>query len=568
MQRVWQTGVVHVHIWKALSPLRPALRPVAWSVAAAALFLYPASAAAQENEGVGGRSENFVGSELENYLRFLQSEGTSPLYPWSVRGFSPREIDRLLPTEEAHPWAARYAFAPDTQRGLRLDLIRPHTRLIFNSAFAYGSNDGPVWAGRGLTTAAEAGFSARYGPASLVVAPLVFRAENTPFELFPNGQEGRLAFASFRAPDYIDLPQRFGEGSYVRVEPGESTLRLDLPLVAAGISSANQQWGPASQHPIILGNNAPGFLHGFLGTSAPLDLWVGRAHGRLVWGRLEQSDYSVVEGPGSRRFMSGIVGTFTPRGVPGLELGASRFFHESWPEDGPSSDNFLKPIEALWKVNVRGDDILPGDPQTSGDNQLASAFFRWVFPRSGFEAYGEYGREDHSWDSRDFLLEPDHSGGYMLGFQKLWRRSEREFLTLRGEVLNLQISHIARGRNQGPFYVHGWARQGHTHRGQILGSAAGYGGAGSILATDYYHPGGRWTAAWTRTVRQDRGDPWSNVVPDLKGLDVMHALNLESLFFLGRFDITAGVTGVYNLNRNFGSDAFNLNSTLSVRAGI
>lgn len=528
----------------------------------------PASAVAQAAPDVGGRSEIFVGSELENYLRFLQIDGTSELYPWSVRGFSSREVERLLPRQSPHPWAERYDLQPDTSNGLYLDLIRPQTQLIFNSAFPYGANNGAIWAGRGLTTVLQVGFAARYGPVSLVVAPVAFRAENAAFEMVPNGREGRLLYADSRMPDYIDLPQRFGDAPYMRPDPGQSTLRVDLPAVAAGISTANQHWGPASEHPILLGNNAPGYLHGFLGTSSPLDIWLGQVHGRLVWGQLEQSEYSPVDGLDSRRFMSGLVGVFTPRGVPGLELGAARFFHELWPEEGLSFDELVKPVEGFWKAGLRDTEVLPEDPKTSRDNQLASVFFRWVFPASGAEVYGEYGREDHSWNRRDFLLEPDHSGGYMLGLRKVWRRSPREFVALRGETLNLQISHIARVRNQWPFYVHGWTRQGHTHRGQVLGSAAGYGGAGSILAIDRYHPGGRWTLAWTRTVRADRGDLSGAPALDPKGLDVIHTLGAETLFFVGRFDVTAGLTGGYNLNRNFTTDAFNLNAVLGVRAGF
>lgn len=549
------------------APLHRALLGVAWG-GAAALLLTPVSLAAQAIPQVGGRNEVFVGSEIENYLRLLQIDGKGDLYPWSVRSFSAAEVERLLPRDAAHPWAGRYDLQPDTSGGFRLEMIRPRGQLIYNSAFPQGANDGPIWAGRGLTTAVQAGFSARYGALSLTVAPVVFRAENAAFELAPTGYDGLRSYGDSRMPDHIDLPQRFGDAGFTRVDPGQSTLRLDLPVVAAGISTANQHWGPASEHPILLGNNAPGYLHGFLGTSAPLDVWIGRVHGRMVWGRLEQSDYSPVESAESRRFMSGVVGVFTPRGVPGLEIGAARFFHEEWPEEGISFDDFLKPIEGIWKGNLGDSNVLPEDSKSNRDNQLASAFFRWVFPRSGAEVYGEFGREDHSWDLRDFLLEPDHSGGYMLGLRKRWGRSEREFVALRGELLNLQVSHIARVRNQWPFYVHGWTRQGHTHRGQILGSAAGYGGAASILAADYYHTRGRWTAAWTRSVRQDRGSPWGTDVPDLQGLDVIHSLGVEGLFFLGRFDVTAGLTGGYNLNRNFGPDAFNLNAVLGVRAGL
>lgn len=549
--------------------------PVAPASACHALFwllfvagFAPAPLHAQNVGNVRVQSEVFVGSEIENYLRTLQVQGASASYPWSIRSFSPGEVDRLLPRDSAHPWADRYDLRPISRSAFRAEIVAPQGHVFYNSAFPYGTNNGAVWAGRGLTTAIQLGFAARYGPLSVTVAPLAFRAENNAFELFPDTGVAGIPIANGRSPDVIDLPQRFGDGPYTRIDPGQSTLRLDLPLLALGVSTANQHWGPAREHPILLGNNAAGFLHGFAGTSESLNLWVGKVHGRVVWGRLEQSGQSPVVGHGSRRFMSGIVGVFTPRGLDGLELGGARFFHEAWPAEGLSAEGLLKPVEAFWKGSLSDTGVSPGDPKTDFDNQLASAFVRWSFPRSGLEVYGEYGREDHSWNARDFILEPDHSGGYMLGFQKVWSRSDAEWLTLRGEVLNLQVSHIARVRNQWPFYVHGWQPQGHTHHGQVLGSAAGYGGAGALLATDYYHSSGRWSATWSRAVRQDRGDAAGAGERDPYGIDVMHGLGFEGLLFLGRFDVTGGLTGVYNFDRNFTSDRFNLNGVFRIRTAL
>src|SRR5581483_7717213 len=102
----------------------------------------------------------------------------------------------------------------------------------------------------------------------------------------------------------------------------------------AELSTADQWWGPAIENPLILSNNAPGFLHLSIGTSTPVNIGIGRVHGRVVWGRLEQSAYSPDQGPDSLRFMSGLVAEFMPRGVPGLELGAARFFNSPWPVGG------------------------------------------------------------------------------------------------------------------------------------------------------------------------------------------------------------------------------------------
>ncbi|MBW3629356.1 MAG: efflux RND transporter permease subunit, partial [Gemmatimonadetes bacterium] len=503
-----------------------------------------------------------AGSEAERYLRTLQVAGLSPLYPWSLRSFSPAEIDRLVPGDTAHPWGARFGVPADSTSTPALRFIRPSVRAIYNSSFpSGGANDGAVWAGRGVTGVLTAGTALRAGPLSLRLEPLVFWAENRAFELMPNRQTGDLRFADPDHPVFIDLPQRFGDGAYARVDPGQSTLRLDAFGVAAGVSSANQVWGPAADLPMILGANAAGFPHAFLGSSGPLPVGIGRLHGRLVWGDLAQSDYSRVTGPGSRRFMTGWVLTFLPHGLDGLEVGASRFFHNHWPADGLGASDFLQPLQPFLKEKLKKSGV--GEDKTSDTaNQLAALHFRWVLPRGGFELYGEYGREDHSWDVRDFLLQPDHISAYLLGGRKAWVRGG-ELLSLRAEVVESQVSHLREVRPQGPFYVHpGGTYQGHTVRGQILGSPAVYGGGGSIVALESHSRGGRWHLDWTRTrVRGGRSalDP---------RVDVIHSLGAEALLFRAGLDATLGVRGSWELNRHYQGDAFNLTTELGLRARI
>ncbi|MDP3768003.1 MAG: capsule assembly Wzi family protein, partial [Dehalococcoidia bacterium] len=440
------------------------------------LVVVPAALAAQGVPRVGGRSEIFAGGELENYLRLLQMTGAVPLYPWSVRAFSPGEVDRLVPRDSAHPWVGRYDLAPRTSPGLSVDLVRPRVALIENTAFPFGANDGPVWAGRGLTTVVQAGVAIRYGPLSATFAPIVFRAENAAFDLIPNGQSGNLVYADGMRPGTIDLPQRFGDAPYTAANLGQSTLRLDVGALAVGVSTANQVWGPADRSPLILGNNAAGFPHVFVGTAHPMDLWIARIHGRIVYGDLRQSAYSSVSGPGSRRFGAGYVAVVEPRGARGLELGLTRFFHRSWPEGGPGWKEFLWPLQSILKAD-------PNDPRFENpDNQLISVFARWVLPKSGLELYGEFARDDNARDLRDLLLEFDHDVGYTLRLRKIVRSSPARLVVVRAEVMNTRVTNLQRGgRGEAPFYVHTEAGQGHTQYGQILGAPDGYGGASSFL---------------------------------------------------------------------------------------
>ncbi len=507
------------------------------------------------------RLEATAGSEVEGYLRTLQVAGIAPLYPWGVRAFSPAEVDRLVPAHRAHPWAARLAAPADSAGTPALRLIRPRARAIHNSSFAQDvPNDGAIWAGRGVTGALSAGATLRAGPLSLRVEPLVFWAQNASFDLAPNGETGDMRFADPLRPRHIDLPQRFGDEAYMRVDPGQSTLRLDLLGVAAGVSTANQVWGPAADMPLILGANAGGFPHAFIGSSAPVQVGIGRLHGRVVWGDLAQSDYTHVTGKGSRRFMAGWVASFTPAGLPGLEVGASRFFHNHWPAGGLELDDFIRPLQPFLKENL--------DPTGEGEdgvsdtaNQIASVQARWVLPGSGFELFGEYAREDHNWDVRDFVLEPDHASAYMVGGRKVWVR-DGSLLSLRAELVESQVSHLREVRPEGPFYVHTRTTQGHTLRGQVLGTPAVYGGGGSVLALESHSRAGRWQVDWTRT-RVGGG-----LTAEAPEVDVIHSLGGEAVLFRGGVDATMGVRGSWNLNRHFGGSAFNLTTELGLRARL
>ena len=517
---------------------------------------------AQGEDRVGGRSEVFAGGELETYLRDLQLIGAVPLYPWSVRSFSPSELDRLFPVDSIpHPWRLRYDLHPAPHDRLTFDVVRPTASTRFNSTFPYGSNDGPIWAGRGLTAAVQIGVTARYHSLSVTIAPLAFAAQNASFSLLANGDTGKLAFGDGVYAGGIDRPQRFGARPYTVLDPGQSTVRLDAGALTLGVSTANQYWGPAAVYPAVLGNNAAGFPHAFLGTAHPVDLWLVRVHGRLVWGRLNQSSFSSETAGGGIRFMAGLVGVLTPRGLPGLEFGLSRFIHTPWPQSGLSTSELLLPLVSRNRENQLG---------TANDNQLAAAFARWVFPRSGVEFYGEYGREDYNADLRDFIDEPDHIGGYMasLGLRKAFGPSDGRLIVLGAEVVNEQRNRTASEIGRPPPYTHGTLGQGHTERGQILGADIGIDGTGATLSLDSYHTGGRWSVRWTRILRGDRGNFPAAGQVDPRARDVQHALTFERLFFRGRYDILAGLTAVYEFNRNSQSDAFNLNAIVVVRADV
>ncbi len=502
-----------------------------------------------ETSIAGARGGIPAGFELDNYLRYLQTTGRVPLGAWGLRPFSAPDVDSLSKISVPHPWQASWLFKPDSAHHFS---VLPMTATAgFNSAFPWGSNDGAVWAGRGLTTSVQGGVSAAWGPISLVVNPIVFRAENTAFALEPNGETGSGQFANGNAPNNVDLPQSFGSKAYSSFDWGQSSLRVDLFGISAGLSTANQYWGPATTFPVILGNNAAGIPHAFFGTARPVNVGIGRMQARVVYGIESQSGFSPVVGPdtfttvnysGTRRFMSGLVATFSPAAIPGLELGAARFFHQAWTGHIGSSE-LRSPFEGILKNSLPNESPIPGihNDKDLLKNQLASLFGRWVLPHSGFEAYMEYGHEDHNADLRDLESEPDHTRIAMVGFRKVFARGDTSFGALRAEYIDGTDPTLARHRGEGASYVHTLLRQGHTQDGQLLGANIGVGSpAGANLAWETYSPRGRTTWYLQRIVQNNESALLTSGTPSLTAQHLFATIGYERHRFGTLADIVYG----------------------------
>jgi hypothetical protein len=180
--------------------------------------------------------------------------------------------------------------------------------------------------------------------------------------------------------------------------------------------------------------------------------------------------------------------------------------------------------------------------------------------------YGEYGRDDNSYDLRDFFQEPDHARAYSLGLAKTLGKSSSQFNVLRVELINFLLPPLATtGRGEGSIYTHSPIRQGHTNRGQLLGADVGVGGAaGSTVRWDHYSSGGRWAVFWRRDVRQETSDPTLKFpgIPQIS--DVLHAFGFERLKFTRRFDVTTSLTLMRDFSRGLSNSRFNANAATAI----
>lgn len=351
-----------------------------------------------------------------------------------------------------------------------------------NSHHPYGMNDGAMIRAKGYQTHVSAGVFAKIGPLSIQLRPeYVYAANNDFTELHEAGNDP--AFVSSYIGRYynaIDLPERIGDRQYSRASWGQSSIRLNFDPISLGVSNENLWWGPGIRSSLIMSNNAPGFKHITLNTSRPVNTPVGSFETQIVAGKLEHSGAPYLTNSGVRRkpdnwrYLSGIVFTYQPKWVPNLFLGFDRVFTVYRRDMGSSFGDYFPLFATLEKAPVlTGPDAEDGRKR----DQYFSFIARWVMPESHSEIYFQYGRNDHPYNLRDALQEPEHSRAYIAGFRKLvpLKRSDDEHIQVGIELTQLEGARTGIGREQPSWYVHHQVRDGYTNKGQVLGAGIGPG---------------------------------------------------------------------------------------------
>lgn len=514
-----------------------------------------------------------VGDPLEDYLRLLELTGDASPSAFSIRPLLDGAPPQLAGPR--HPWAERLGASfmrrddredagVRTPWGTDVGFTEARVRLFANTGHPWGGNDGVVWQGKGLTTALDVGGWARWGWLSVRAQPVFTASQNTSFDLAPVTLAGMPEYAyPWRR---MDMPQRFGTESVTKLHPGDSEIRVDVRGVTLGLSSRNLWWGPGIHHSILMSDNAPGMVHGFIGTRRPVDIWIGDLEAQWIWGRLDQSDYFDPSFTETDRFLTGLALTYRPAFVEGLYFGATRMFYGFVDPGGTELEDFFLVLQGVRKEGFATPDNPTGEDR---EDQMLSLFMRWVFPESGFELYGEWARNDHSWNFRDFFMQPEHSQGYLLGLRKATRLDGERRLAVGAEMINLQRGRTVEVRPTPIFYRHHIVRQGYTNEGQVIGSNVGPSGNAQVITTELWDDWGR-----TRLLleRRTHDNDAYYLFADANDLDscchhVGLSAGLDALWFAGPFDLGGGMTLTREFNRYFdrGNDVWNVNLSLSAR---
>jgi hypothetical protein len=436
-----------------------------------------------------------LGSRIEDLARVAGLAGTAPLRPVVLRRPSGARPVWLCDGEAPAPESIG---DPQPLPTVQWDVVPPTGLATVHTGWADDRNDGALFGGRGLSASVSTGVRVRWRWLTAQVAPLLGWQQNAGYFLPRSSGAGESPYAN-PFDGSIDLPLRMGPGPFSTVDWGSSSVRAEALGFAVGLSNENLWWGPGIKNSLLMSNSAAGFPHVFLGTARPKDVYVGFLEAELMWGSLRSSPY-FSGAPSPRRLFESLVLSFEPAIARGLTLGFARVF--VFPTDDVPFRHYLDVVvQSPYKMDL----LSPSNPSgDSTDNQLVSVFFRWAMPGAAFEFYGEWGRDDHAWNWRDFIQEPGHAQALLLGFQKLLPVGRR-WLRIQAEATHtfeMPPANITRGTPI--FYTHYLERQGYTQGGQMIGAGLGPQGDTQFLAVDWLLGPGHLGLFGERVLRHER----------------------------------------------------------------
>lgn len=523
----------------------------------------------------GSAQTVMIGDRFEEYVRLMAQDDEGYEYlpsfllrPVRLQSWKRAGFDRLN-----HPWEAHPFFAmKDSDRRIALYVHEPEWFSSFNSRLPAGENDGALWQGRGYNTRFTAGVELEGPFFSATIRPELLYSANRSFPLSPlPTRYGPFATPQSFLQD-IDLPQRFGEDPITTLHPGQSRLELFYKSAAIGFSSANLWTGPAVETPMIFSNHAPGFYHAYLRSREPLKTAIGRFEWYYLAGKLHESDFFEEADREPERLITSLMVGYSPPFAPNLQIGAVRMFQQYYPAGGPGLSDLGMVFQHILKQRFATEENPTGEDDV---HQLLSLLGRLHFPEAGIELYAEWGRNDHSKDSRDLVRHFEHARFYLLGFVKRFQMEGNRWLAVRGEMAQIEVPRLHQFRATGSVYQNNDARQGFTNRGQMIGAFIGPGSNRQSLSATLFKPSGLMAFRLARTVHHNdrmyqffqRGRLDSPFAENHPMVELSAGLEWLRFMANSRLELEAGFELFYILNdsHQYKSDLLNARTTLRLR---
>jgi len=364
---------------------------------------------------------------------------------------------------------------------LNISLLPLTVQTQFNSDHPYGWNDGAMIPAKGFQTLLSAGIYLEYGILTIQFRPEVDYAANSAFETMNPATFGINLAKYYDFYNNVDLPARFGTGTYSKAFWGQSSILLNYKDASFGLSTENLWWGPGIRSSLLMSNTAPGFKHLTLNTRKPIKTAIGSFEGQLIAGRLENSGYGVltpeldyfsnplyITKPNDSRYVSGLVATWQPKWIPGLFLGMTRS-SQLYMNDLSKIGDYFPFFSSTTKFNA--------EQSVEKSDNRSSLFMRWLWPEEHAEIYFEYGKNNPTGDLRSQALEAARNRAYVFGLRKMlpFNKSRNENIIISIEATQLQETNSNDIYNADSWYINKYIRQGYTNRGEVLGAGIGPG---------------------------------------------------------------------------------------------
>jgi hypothetical protein len=497
---------------------------------------------------------------LEETLRRLQITGarTSDV-SFSVRplfALDAADLDSLYNPQNWQSGASKPSRITYANGKGTLVFLPATLKQQYDTHHPYGWNDGSMIQAKGYQAQASVGIYTKLGPLSIQLNPEFVYAQNANFETFPAWQKDSLWKSYYYILNRIDNPERFGNSNYTKVFAGQSSVRFNYKKLSLGISTENLWWGPGIRNSLLMSNTAPGFPHITFNTSAPVLSRIGSFEWQVISGMVKGSGIlppdtgRIVDGvplyepkqADSKRYMNGMVVTWQPKWTKGLYLGFSRMFYLYNSDVESSLDGYLPILGAFFKGKTNSEDSKRRD-------QLLSLFVRLVLPKEKAEFYAEFGRNDHSQNLRDLVLEPEHARAYILGGRKIFTTTRKTDVEFMFELTQLENSPTAWLRPQEGWYTHYQVRHGYTNRGQVMGAGIGPGSNSQMFGVNWIKGIKKIGVYFERVVRNndfyyEAFTPSQN--PRFHWVDL--SLNANKQWYCKRFLYSANLSFVRSLN--------------------
>lgn len=380
---------------------------------------------------------------------------------------------------------------PKTQSKINYQLLPIQSTSIYNSNRPYGWGNTSLKNSRGLQNLTSFGIFAKLSFLEVQFRPEFALSQNLAYTGFGSNFSDNTIFARFQFWNFGDHPERFPKKSNAIANWGQSYLSVNFGTFEIGAGTQNIWWGPGQFTSLIFSDNASGMPHLFLRTNKPANILIGTLEAQFIMGRAEDSGVlpaqnaqlnSIFARPfdGDWRYVNGLSLTFQPKFLPRFFVGFNRTFQQ-YNDDVPKTFLGRFPVFEAFQKEKLFQNNNSVDYDSEKQDQQVSIFLRYFNPKSNFEIYAEYGKRDHNFNWRDFLLNPEHARAYLLGFTKLFKTEKPHvFYEIRAEMVqqkesvNRYIRYPDLNSGNTSWQTHYQVR-GFTNRGLSMGTGIGVG---------------------------------------------------------------------------------------------